>query len=81
MRESRPSVTIYHNPRCSNLPQALNLLKKKRYKEMNLAHECLSEEDVIDAMVEKPILIERPIFIRGKHAALGRPPERALEIV
>jgi arsenate reductase len=32
-------------------------------------------------MVENPILIERPVVIRGKRAALGRPADKVLDVV
>jgi arsenate reductase len=39
------------------------------------AGRTLSDAQWLDAMLEHPILIERPIVIRGARAVLGRPPE------
>ena len=41
----------------------------------------VSDEALIAAMMENPILIERPIVVRGKKAALGRPPENVLKLL
>jgi arsenate reductase (glutaredoxin) len=39
------------------------------------AGKTLSDKELIKAMVANPILIQRPIVVRGDEAAIGRPPE------
>ncbi len=39
------------------------------------------EDALLDAMAAHPILVERPIAIRGKRAVVGRPPENVLDLV
>jgi arsenate reductase len=51
------------------------------YKENNLDDESLSEDHLIQAMVDNPILIERPIVKTDKGIAIGRPPENILAIL
>ncbi|MEG0232195.1 MAG: arsenate reductase (glutaredoxin) [Hafnia sp.] len=55
--------------------------KEDLYKELNLADESLTEDQLIDAMINNPKLIERPIVVKGKKARIGRPPEQVLEIL
>lgn len=40
-----------------------------------------SKEEIIDQIVAHPILLERPIVVHGKKAAMGRPPENVLSIL
>ena len=40
-----------------------------------------SDEQLLDAMATHPILIERPIIVRGARAVVGRPPERVRELL
>jgi arsenate reductase (glutaredoxin) len=51
------------------------------YKELGLADEGLTDEKLIRAMTENPILIERPIVVSGAKAKIGRPPESVLDIL
>ena len=46
----------------------------------NLADDA-SDDAILRAMVAHPILIERPILVRGRRAAVGRPLERILELL
>jgi len=51
------------------------------YKENNLDDESLSEDDLIQAMIDNPILIERPIVKTDKGIVIARPPENVLGII
>jgi len=54
---------------------------EEEYKSLDLANPELSEAELIDAMIEHPRLIERPILVAGNKAIIGRPPEKVLEIL
>lgn len=62
-------------------PRQLLRKGEAEYKDLNLADKTLSRKELINAMVEHPRLIERPIVVSGKRAALGRPPAKVLEIL
>ena len=62
-------------------PRDLMRKKEKEYKEAGLDNPDLSRDELIAAMVEHPRLIERPILIANGKAAIGRPPEKVLEIL
>ena len=62
-------------------PRDLMRKKEKEYKDNGLDNPELTREQLIDAMVTHPRLIERPIVIKDGKAALGRPPESVLEIL
>lgn len=55
--------------------------KEARYRELGLDDADLSEDALIDAISENPILMERPVVVTPKGAAIGRPPESVLELL
>jgi arsenate reductase len=62
-------------------PRDLIRRKENEYKENQLDDPSLTDEQLIDAMVKYPKLIERPIVVTDKGAAVGRPPEKVLEVL
>ena len=62
-------------------PRELMRTKEAEYKALNLADPKLSKDSLIKAMAEHPVLIERPIVVAGDRAVIGRPPEKALDII
>ena len=56
-------------------PRDVLRVNEPRYSELALANLALTPDDLIEAMVANPILIERPIVVAGARAVLGRPPK------
>ena len=89
-----PEVVLYLEtpPDAATLRQLLKMLgmasarelmrqKEDLYKSLDLANPQLSEDALIQAMIDNPKLIERPIVVSHGEARIGRPPEQVLEIV
>ncbi|MCZ4673469.1 arsenate reductase (glutaredoxin) [Citrobacter sedlakii] len=89
-----PEVVLYLDPPAdaTTLRQLLKMLgmtsarelmrqKDDLYKALNLADSNLTEAQLIQAMVENPKLMERPIVVANGQARIGRPPEQVLDIV
>jgi len=62
-------------------PRQLMRSKETLYTELNLADDSLSDEQLIQAMIKNPKLIERPIVVKDGKVAIGRPPENILTIL
>lgn len=60
----------------------IDLVRKneKIWKEKYKGKE-LSDSEIINAMIENPKLIERPIVVNNNKAVVGRPPESIKEII
>ena len=89
-----PDVVLYLEtpPDADTLRQLLKMLgmasarelmrqKEELYKTLQLADPQLSEDALIQAIVDNPKLMERPIVVSHGQARIGRPPEQVLDIV
>ena len=62
-------------------PRDLMRKKESVYIENKLEDSSLSNDALINFMVKNPILIERPIIVCNNKVAIGRPPEKVLDIL
>lgn len=86
-----PKVVEYLNdaPDRATLTDILNklgmrpfdLIRKKEAKDLGVYNTDTSDNDMIDIILENPILMERPIVVTNKGARIGRPPEGVTEIL
>ncbi len=87
-----PEIIEYLNdiPSKEELKSVIELLGIKPYDLLrkgeadfkeNYKGKDLSDDQWIDAMIEYPKLIERPIVVKGKKAVLGRPPENVKDLL
>lgn len=62
-------------------PRAMMRVKEAEYIEQNLSDSALTTSQLIQAMVDTPKLIERPIVVSDNKACIGRPPENVLALL
>ena len=77
-----PEVVLYlETPPDAQTVRELMRKKEDLYKSLNLDDSRLTEAELVQAMVDNPKLIERPIVLANGQARIGRPPEDVLEIL
>lgn len=62
-------------------PRDIIRKKEKLFKELGLDGDGISDDALLKAMAKNPVLIERPIVVVDKKAALARPIENVLAIL
>ena len=62
-------------------PRELMRIREPVYKEAGLNNDGLNDDQLLTALLENPVLIERPIVLANGKAAIGRPPESVLAIL
>jgi arsenate reductase len=92
-RGIEPDVVCYldHAPSVDELRGLLRMLGirarellragEPEYSELGLENPALDDDSLVAAMHEHPQLIERPVFVHGQRAMIGRPPERVLDLL
>ncbi|HKU43427.1 MAG TPA: arsenate reductase (glutaredoxin) [Polyangiales bacterium] len=61
-------------------PHGLLRTKEEPYARLKLGPKS-TREQIAKAIAREPVLLERPIVVAGKRAAIGRPPENVLKIL
>jgi arsenate reductase len=62
-------------------PRELVRSKEPEFKQAGLDDPSCTDADIIQALARFPKLIERPIVVKGRKAALGRPPGNVIKIL
>ena len=62
-------------------PRALIRDGEAEFKALKLKKADLTTAQIVDAIAAHPVLLQRPIVVKGKHAAIGRPPEAVLPLL
>lgn len=62
-------------------PRDVLRTRERSYRELGLGQEDVSGDAILDAIVEHPELLQRPIIERGDRAVLGRPIENVRELL
>jgi arsenate reductase len=62
-------------------PRDILRKKEKEYSDLGLDDETLSDDQILQAIIKAPKLLERPILVRGDRAAIGRPTENLLPLL
>lgn len=61
-------------------PHAVARTKEDEYQVLRLS-DRIPRDEMVQAIVQHPRILERPILVHGDRAVVARPPERVLELV
>jgi arsenate reductase len=62
-------------------PRALLRDGEAEFKATGKKAAAITRTEVVDLIAAHPILLQRPVVVAGNKAAIGRPPEAALEVI
>jgi arsenate reductase len=63
--------------------EPIEIMRRKEavFGELGLADRHLTRDEALVILSSNPVLIERPIVVKGPRAVIGRPPENARELL
>ena len=62
-------------------PAALLRAGEAEFQALGRKKAEMSKADIVKAIVAHPVLLQRPVVVAGKKAAIGRPPEAVLPLL
>ena len=62
-------------------PRELLRTGEPAYQDAKLDDETIADAEILDAICQFPILLQRPIIISGNKAVIGRPPVKVLDLI
>jgi arsenate reductase len=62
-------------------PRELIREGEAEFKAMKLRKVDLTQTQIVDAIATHPVLLQRPIVVKGARAAIGRPPEAVVSLL
>lgn len=62
-------------------PRALIRDGEAEFRALKLKKADLTKAQIVDAIAAHPVLLQRPIVVKGAHGAIGRPPEAVLPLL
>ncbi len=63
------------------VPRDLLRTGEAPYRALKLGDRQTTDTAIVKAIVEHPILLQRPIIVRGDRAVIGRPPEQVRDLL
>lgn len=82
LKDTPDRATLLATVRATGEPvRALLRDKEALCAELGLLDAGKTDDELLDAMLAHPVLINRPVVITSKGARLCRPPERVLELI
>lgn len=81
LKDGLKEKLLVHLPKLLGLKYGEMVRKNETlFQELNLKDKDLTDGEWLEILMKHPVLLERPVFIKGEKAVIGRPPEKVLSL-